>query len=139
MSETNHEIPDYTADEIEFLRKFTEENRKAITHRRIIAYAELAILGLLIISFFIIVPRLTSLMNAMNDTLDRVNRISDHIEPVVTEMGDAMGGLENVVSGLGELDYEGLNESITKLNGAVDNLTQFTTRLNNITSIFGRN
>ena len=139
MSDTNHEIPDYTADEIEFLRKFTEENRKAITHRRIIAYAELAILGLLIISFFIIVPRLTSLMNSMNDTLDRINRMSDQIEPVVTEMGDAMNGLENVVTGLGELDYQSLNESVNKLNGAVDNLSQFTSRLNSITSIFGRN
>lgn len=139
MSETNHEIPDYTSDEIEFLRKFTEENKKAVAHRRIIAYAELAILALLIISFFIIVPRLTSLMNTMDDTLDRINRMSDQIEPVVNEMGDAMNGLENVVTGLSDLDYQGLNESINKLNGAVDNLTQFSSRLNSITSIFSRN
>jgi len=125
MSEKNIESTDLTVEQIEFLRQFSRENKKAIQHRRIIAYAEVAILGLLVISFFIVVPRLVKVIDSMNETLTRVNAITDKFEPVLNE--------------LNEIDYDGLSESVNKLNGAVEDLSQFTQRISGITSIFGRN
>ncbi len=125
MSEKNIESTDLTVEQIEFLRQFSRENKKAIKHRRIIAYAEVAILGLLVISFFIVVPRLVKVIDSMNETLTRVNAITDKFEPVLNE--------------LNEIDYDGLSESVNKLNGAVEDLSQFTQRISGITSIFGRN
>jgi predicted PurR-regulated permease PerM len=125
MSEKNIESTDLTVEQIEFLRQFSRENKKAIRHRRIIAYAEVAILGLLVISFFIVVPRLVKVIDSMNETLTRVNAITDKFEPVLNE--------------LNEIDYDGLSESVNKLNGAVEDLSQFTQRISGITSIFGRN
>ena len=125
MSEKNIESTDLTVEQIEFLRQFSRENKKAIRHRQIIAYAEVAILGLLVISFFIVVPRLVKVIDSMNETLTRVNAITDKFEPVLNE--------------LNEIDYDGLSESVNKLNGAVEDLSQFTQRISGITSIFGRN
>ncbi len=110
-------------EDIEILRRLSAENRKAMTHRRIIAYAELAILILLVIAFFLIVPRMMRLMTSMEETLEKINTLLAQSEPVVNSFSN--------------LDLDGLSESINKLNTAVEQFTNFVSGFN-LSGLFGR-
>jgi len=123
MNEVNSTEIKSVREDIEILRSMAEENRKAVTHRRIIAYAELAILILLVVSFFLIVPRMLQLMSAMEETLDKINTLTAQSEPVINSFS--------------QLDIDGLSESINKLNTAVEQFTTFLSGFN-ISGLFGR-
>jgi type II secretory pathway component PulM len=83
--------------------------QNAEKHRRIIVWATLAILVLLIITFLLIVPRAVSLMNAADSSLTRINDLLDKAEPAV--------------DGMNKIDYDALNKSITDLSGAISSLS----------------
>ena len=130
MTEENSTESGSVREDIELLRRLSAENRKAVTHRRIIAYAELAILILLVVSFFLIVPRMMRLMTSMEETLTRINALMEQTEPVVNSFSD--------------LDLDGLGQSINKLNEAVQQFTDFVNSfsgfsgLSGLSGLFGR-
>ncbi|MBR2762547.1 MAG: hypothetical protein IKD66_15420 [Solobacterium sp.] len=124
MTTENRSEIESVREDIQLLRRLSEENRKAVTHRRIIAYAELAILILLVIAFFLIVPRMLNLMTAMEETLVKINSVTEQAEPVVESFS--------------KLDFEGLSDSINKLNAAADQLSNFVNSFSGITGLFGR-
>ena len=123
MNEENSTEIKSVREDIEILRRLSAENRKAMTHRRIIAYAELAILILLVIAFFLIVPRMMRLMTSMEETLEKINTLLAQSEPVVNSFSN--------------LDLDGLSESINKLNTAVEQFTNFVSGFN-LSGLFGR-
>ena len=115
MSENKENM---TMDDHEILMRLAKQQKTAALHRRIIAYVEVLILILLVAMVLIIGPKLLALTNEMAATLDRINRLIDQTEPAV--------------QGLTQLDYDGLNSSITSLTQSVDKFAGFMDKLSNI-------
>ena len=122
MSETNLNEADQTLSmsDHEILMRLARQQKTAMLHRRIIAYVEVLILILLVAGILLIGPKLISLSNSMADTLERINHLIDETQPAV--------------EGLSQLDYEGLNSSISSLTDSVEKLSGF---MNNLSKFSG--
>ena len=110
----------------ELLMTIIEEQRSSSKHRKMIAYAEIAILVFLVLFFLLVVPKLISVLNDMTDALNRVNTVLESVEPAVSDLSTMVDQTAPAVESLSKIDYDGLSEAITKLTEVVNSLSRLT-------------
>ena len=60
-------------------------------------------------------------MGDVKNSLDGMNKMISNVDTVLTDNTEAMS---DAIKKIGDIDIDGLNDSIKKLNGAVDGLNK---------------
>ncbi|MBQ6928631.1 MAG: hypothetical protein IJQ36_10030 [Oscillospiraceae bacterium] len=118
------------------LKQIAENQQRDMRSSRITAIAVLVLAAALIISLVVMVPAFMRTMNEAkatmestqalireaNVSLEKLNRMTESIDTVVTDSSQSMG---RVLQVLDAMDLEGLAASIQKFNSVIDSLSNF--------------
>ena len=118
------------------LKQIAENQQRDMRSSRITAIAVLVLAAALIVSLVVMVPAFMRTMNEAkatmestqalireaNVSLEKLNRMTESIDTVVTDSSQSMG---RVLQVLDAMDLEGLAASIQKFNSVIDSLSNF--------------
>ena len=118
------------------LKQIAENQQRDMRSSRITAIAVLVLAAALIISLVVMVPAFMRTMNEAkatmestqalireaNVSLEKLNRMTESIDTVVTDSSQSMG---RVLQVLDAMELEGLAASIQKFNSVIDSLSNF--------------
>lgn len=122
--------------QMELLRELTRETQKQVYYSRVLGISSVGIFLVLVISFFVLVPKVTGVLTEVTTTLEDANTaiagITDMSETLKT-MGinmnqfitDNANSASEVMTSIDNIDFEGLNKGIQDLSDVVEPLANF--------------
>ena len=119
--------------ETELLAEMVKLQKKTAKRTGVVAFSMIVIAAVVLASAVLIVPKVmttlmaaettleqaTTLMGDVKNSLDGMNKMISNVDTVLTDNTEAMS---DAIKKIGDIDIDGLNDSIKKLNGAVDSL-----------------
>ncbi len=111
-----------SVEDRELLHQLAEHQKTGVAQRRITMYIEILILILMAAALLIIGPKVVSLINNMEVTLNNLNALIDDAEPAAKEIS--------------KIDYKALNDSITSFQKSAKDFSEFTSGLSSIGGLF---
>ena len=121
--------------ETELLSELVKLQKKTAKRTGVVAFSMIVIAAVVLASAVLIVPKVmttlmaaettleqaTTLMGDVKNSLDGMNKMISNVDTVLTDNTEAMS---DAIKKIGDIDIDGLNDSIKKLNGAVDGLNK---------------
>ena len=121
--------------ETELLAEMVKLQKKTAKRTGVVAFSMIVIAAVVLASAVLIVPKVmttlmaaettleqaTTLMGDVKNSLDGMNKMISNVDTVLTDNTEAMS---DAIKKIGDIDIDGLNDSIKKLNGAVDSLNK---------------
>ena len=122
----SHSEGNVDAEQTRLLRKMLERQDRDSTLARIIAFAEIGLLIVLIIVFAFLVPRFLNTVRKVNATMESVDELVDQAKESLSEVTDLAVDADKVIEANEEavkeaiknfnsVDFESLNNSISGL------------------------
>jgi len=119
------------AEQTRLLQKMIERQERDIKVSRITAFAECALLAVLIMVFAILVPRFYATVHRVEETMDEVDILVDHAEESLSEVTNFAKDADEVIEANGEkvslaidnfnsVDFESLNKSISEIAEVIE-------------------
>ena len=121
--------------ETELLAEMVKLQKKTAKRTGVVAFSMIVIAAVVLASAVLIVPKVmttlmaaettleqaTTLMGDVKNSLDGMNKMISNVDTVLTDNTEAMS---DAIKKIGDIDIDGLNDSIKKLNGAIDSLNK---------------
>ena len=123
--------PNVDEEQTRLLRKMIERQNQDLKLSRVIAFAECALLAVLIIVFAFLVPRFLFAVERVKTSMDQVDQLVDHAETSMSEMVDLVRDADRVaenneesvgeaIRNFNSVDFESLNRSIASISKVVE-------------------
>lgn len=130
-------------DRDELLEKLVKNSAKQLFYARVTSLAALILAAVVIVCLAVIVPKVMTTIDSANEILTQVSEtitLADTTLESVTEMSDSISDMgttmdtfitdnaetvEEVMTKLEEIDFEGLNDAIEDLGDVVEPLANF--------------
>ncbi len=118
------------------LTEIRELTRKQVRWQRFSSLCMFAILVVVAVAVFTLMPQAIATLSNINATVDRANESLVEVDAMVAEMTSASKNLNELVDNnekslteaidkMSNVDYDGLNKAIQDLQGAVSPLSNF--------------
>lgn len=113
-------------EQTRLLQKMSRRQEQGISVSKVIAIAEFALLGVLVVVFILLVPMFLKTVTRVQETMDNVDKLIDQVETSMSEVTDLAidtdalineneEAIKVAIGNFNSVDFESLNHSIHSL------------------------